>query len=105
MVGLELAKDARTLMIACCIRRAWRLPPGPFLEEGQRNSVRNEHYWYTRESCEKLARSLEVFYPEVISQFEYVTSSMSDEDVARWSDPFWLDVVYPDLLVSEVMDS
>lgn len=65
----------------------------------------NEYYWYTREACHEFARKLGLFFPDVISLYEHETGTMGKEKLAELSGEFWPDVLHPDLLVQEVMES
>jgi hypothetical protein len=105
----ELAERLRyqlTMQLAACIRRAYEGPRGGGLQDHvSRDHPQNEYYWYTREACHAKARELGVFFPDVIGQFEHVTHTIGKSKLQELSQPFWYEVMHPDLLVSEVMES
>jgi hypothetical protein len=102
---LEVYKK-KVLGLAACIRRAYEGPIGGGLQPHvSREHPQNEYYWHTREACHVLARKLDVFFPDVIGQYDHVTLHMGKGKLEELSAEFWPDVQHPDLLVAEVMES
>ena len=95
-----------TMQLAACIRRAYEGPRGGGLRDHvPKDHPQNEYYWHTREACHVKAKELGVFFPDVIGQFEHVTDTMGKGKIQELSQEFWYEVMHPDLLVSEIMES
>jgi hypothetical protein len=103
---LHNMKHAKSL--AACIRRAYQGPVYKCKYQGRHigpEDPSNEYYWYTREACCVKARDLGIFFPEVIIIYEHSTNTMGEGKIRELSEEFWADVVHPELLVAEIMES
>jgi len=104
-----------TEALACCIERARRLARGD-------ESSTSEVYWHTREAVMGIALSRGIRVQEVLSSLMEVRFPTDDprgvlcrspgggavkipRSLVNGSGPFWTDVVHPDVLVLEVMES
>ncbi len=82
--------------LAACIRRAERENPG--------QEPTNDFYWYTRERCVDLALSRGITILRLIRTVSHEFSTYT-EGLDMISSPFWDEVVHPELLCKEVLES
>ncbi len=92
-------KKDLSISLACCIVRAKRVScHGPDPE--------NEVYWYTREACYPVSRRLGLLWSWVMLEMRsFDSASIRDVEIETLSAPFWLEVVHPDVIAREVMES
>ncbi len=91
-------KEEQSLALACCMARAREVSG----QSGE--SPLHDIYWYTREACYPVSRRLGLTWTGVIRKLD-LASSFSREKVVELSSPFWYEVVHPDVLAREVMES
>ncbi len=91
-------KEGNSLALACCILRAKAASETTDL--GPENHV----YWHTREACYPVSRRLGLLWTWVMRHMK-VATSFPDSKILELSSPFWTEVVHPDVLAREVMES
>jgi hypothetical protein len=75
------------------------------IERVRRASSENcDEYWHVRETAIEIARLRGIKIPEVIGRLKDFLW-LKDSDVARISDPVWLEVMPPEWLVRDVLES
>lgn len=82
-------------LLADCMHRAR-------VVSGRGEEPDNDVYWHTREACAALARKAGLKWPAVVSAYQ--TRSVWD-DLSGIPTDIWSEVVHPDLLAREVLDS
>jgi hypothetical protein len=99
----EILKASTALKLAACIRRAC---DGPIKASApNREHALNDYYWHTREACGEKARKLGIFFPDIISEFKHKTCYMGPNSIKKLSEDFWEEVMHPEILVQEVMET
>lgn len=70
---------------------------------GKSVTVNNDVYWYTRESVMEVAKQNGIRIPEILEwhKKDYTWNAKRKPD----SNPFWLDVAHPSIILKEVHDS
>ena len=65
----------------------------------------DNYYWYTREAVWELAFKMKIYRPEVIRLYQNEIQFMEGDKIQELSEKYWANVVHPDILVAEIMES